>query len=59
MTYKAVDSHIMMEGSALRDEEIKFWTFVFQFLGLVRVKTVIAANAISNQEASINLRNPR
>ena len=35
MSYRAVDRHNMMEGTALRDEELKIQTFVFQFLGLV------------------------
>ena len=35
MRCKAVDRHNMMGGSALRVEELKIRTFVFQFLGLV------------------------
>ena len=35
MAYRAVYRHNMMEKTGFRVEELKFWTFVFQFLGLV------------------------
>ena len=35
MTYRAVDRHNMMERTGFRVEELKFQTFVFQFLALV------------------------
>ena len=35
MAYRAVDRHNMMERTGFRVEELKFRTFVFQFLALV------------------------
>ena len=35
VTYKAVDCHNIMGGSAFKVEELKIRTFVFRFLGLV------------------------
>ena len=35
MTYRAVDCHNMMGEVGFRVEQLKFWTFVFQFLALV------------------------
>ena len=35
MTYRAVDRHNMMERTGFRVEELKFRTFVFQFLALM------------------------
>ena len=35
MTYRAVDRHNMMGGRGFRVEQLKFRTFVFQFLALV------------------------
>ena len=35
MTYRAVDCHKMMRGRGFRVEQLKFWTFVFQFLALM------------------------
>ena len=35
MTYRAVHRHKMMGGRGFRVEQLKFWTFVFQFLALM------------------------
>ena len=35
MKSKAVDHHNMMEGRGFSVEQLKIWTFVFRFLGLV------------------------
>ena len=39
MAYRAADCHNMMEWTLFRVEDLKFWTFVFQFLDLVIVTT--------------------
>ena len=37
MAYRAVERHNMMERTGFRVEELKFRTFVFQFLALMYI----------------------
>ena len=45
-SHSTVDRHNMMEGSALRDEELKIRTFVFQFLGLVCIVPGVGVGSV-------------
>ena len=54
MTYRAVDRHNMMERTGFRVEELKFWTFVFQFLGLVTTCHFSTASAAVNGCKTMN-----
>ena len=46
MAYRAVYRHNMMERTGFRVEELKFWTFVFQFLALVNAVVWFGQNCV-------------